>query len=847
MNDKIKLASPANENYQKNMEAMEKTHPEFAKLIKETPDVDWILDAPKTKENQTNLFIRDSRFKDIMIYPEPIGNESLDSQVTAQDQKGTLLFGLGAGHALAHLLKIREPKHSILIIEPIMHLWRIALSEYDFSEALKDGTLFPCPGPAEVEYCLAWIEGHRALDGWNKVIDRVAYRRAEYWQLMDETMCLLNQSMGNIGTVESHGEEIALNDIGTIPWVIRHRGVKELVGMYKDKPAIVVATGPSLTNNIHLLKEVQKNKSAIIIAVAQALRPLLSYGIRPDFICTVDFGEVNMSHLDGLMDQDVPLVTISKAYKPLVQSYKGPKFVSASPLEGAPETSISNLLNHRGALMQGGSVMHMCVGLAACLGCNPIVLMGVDLSYPTKKTSHFGQADSSGEIEVVDDMLVWKVKDPRSSLAKKTNIMGMAVYVEGYFGEDVVTNSGLHSFITTLEAFIMQAKGAGVTVIDATEGGAYIKDTKRMFLQDVIEKYCKEEIDKSIIEPLLTFAQDADELIKKAIPILDEDIKTLNNVIHHAQQGIRYANKAKKYWQKDILLDIFKNNSFHTKETHMQARKILAMGYILIRALRKMESRELMLSKEEEVKIINDSTIREKSIKRNLYILKAARDGAEKLRSVYLETHNILCDYMYTENNRLEPIGEIKFPSLKDAKEYFNEGNFARPLLEAQRILKVNPDHDDALDVQYKAFEMRDAAITKARLHQQNAYVSGLNKVPIYLDLIQESIELGRDKKLQEAVNKITEAVSLIPSRAEGRWGLATLLTACERYGEALAEYRWLQEKEPDNLRFDFETGQVLLKIEGCRAEGITLIENVIEKDPATYGQFKKELEEIKD
>ena len=83
-------------NYTKNMEVLEKLHPKFAKFIRETPDVNWILDVPRTKDGPANLRIRDSRHRELKIYNEPIGNKDLDEQVVLHDQKGTLLFGLGA-------------------------------------------------------------------------------------------------------------------------------------------------------------------------------------------------------------------------------------------------------------------------------------------------------------------------------------------------------------------------------------------------------------------------------------------------------------------------------------------------------------------------------------------------------------------------------------------------------------------------------------------------------------------------------------------------------------------------------------------------------------------------------
>ena len=226
--------------------------------------------------------------------------------------------------------------------------------------------------------------------------------------------------------------------------------------------------------------------------------------------------------------------------------------------------------------------------------------------------------------------------------------------------------------------------------------------------------------------------------------------------------------------------------------------------------------------------------------------------SAEKLIDIYNKSRSLLFSYHVRGNkNALEPTGETKFPSLNDAQQYFEEGNFARPLLEANRILKVNPEHDNALNIEYEAISIRSMTINVAIFNQNEAKKTGLNKIPLYLDLVEDGKALGRNKEYTKAIEKIEEAIKLLPDKIEAHWGLATLLHKTEKHVEALKEYDWLRERKmereegPENLRFDFEAGQVMLKIKERRVEGISLIRKVIKKDPASYGQYEKELKEI--
>jgi hypothetical protein len=261
----------------------------------------------------------------------------------------------------------------------------------------------------------------------------------------------LNQILCNTGTIAgAAGGIIADNDIACLPYVIRHRGVAELKDLYKNKPAILISTGPSLAKNIHHL--IGMEDRAIIIAVGQALRVLLAYEIKPDFICTVDFGEVNYVHFEGLMDSDIPLVTINRAYAPLLKAWQGPKFIAATPVPGY-EHMATGILTNKGFIESGGSVAHLVFGLAQLLGCNPITFVGQDLALD--KTSHIALADAGGEVMVDENgMIGWKIKDQRCHLFGNTHGMGPVRYIPGYYGKPVMTNVGLASFLTVFEGMI---------------------------------------------------------------------------------------------------------------------------------------------------------------------------------------------------------------------------------------------------------------------------------------------------------------------------------------------------------------------------------------------------------
>ena len=113
-------------------------------------------------------------------------------------------------------------------------------------------------------------------------------------------------------------------------------------------------------------------------------------------------------------------------------------------------------------------------------------------------------------------------------------------------------------------------------VINCTEGGAKIKGCEQISLKDTIDKYCTKDINKTKIIPLLSYADNGDELIEKVIPLLKDDIKNLDKIIIQSRRGLA-ANKGlknlikKKSYKK--LLNAKKERKFNKIITNLYKQK----------------------------------------------------------------------------------------------------------------------------------------------------------------------------------------------------------------------------------------------------------------------------------
>ena len=450
-----------NDILKKNLTALKKINPKAEKWLMKQENADWIQTI-KSKNKDDNLIIRSkSKFYTAysMANPTKIAQKAV-KEMNLFKQDVSILIGIGLGYLVNEMILKREEGHRIVVVEPVAQIIKLALSKFDFSRHLKKGNLILIiPNEDKEDLLMAmtqvlfYMSEAFNVDAWPFSVNfYTKLREKEYGQLILRAEETLNQILCNVGTIAgAAGGIIADNDIACMPYVIRHRGVAELKDFYKNKPAILVSTGPSLAKNIHHLIDLEDK--VVIICVGQALRPLLAYDIKPDFACTVDFGEVNYVHFKGLMDCGIPLVTINRTYAPLIKAWQGPKFIAATPVPGF-EDMATGILSKKGFVEAGGSVAHLCFGLAQQLGCNPIVFIGQDLSLG--ETSHIPLADAGGKVAVDENGNIgWQVTDQRCHLHDMgIHGMGQVHQVPGYYGKPVSTNLGLASFLTVFEGMV---------------------------------------------------------------------------------------------------------------------------------------------------------------------------------------------------------------------------------------------------------------------------------------------------------------------------------------------------------------------------------------------------------
>jgi hypothetical protein len=321
------------------------------------------------------------------------------------------------------------------------------------------------------------------------------------------------QNFGNCPEDSLIGLENMLDNVGEI---VRNPGINLLYDKFKGKPAVIVATGPSLKKNMHLLKGLEDK--ALIIACDSSLKLLMQNGIKPHMVASLEREHEVQQFFEGFEPEDVKDVYMTACpvlYNHVYEAYNGPKIIVYRNFDHFKWLEID-----RGILNIKLSSANMAFKIAEALGCDPIILVGQDLAYGPDGETHATKVPFSAEGEAIFD-------------------------VKGNIADMVKTNSGWYSFLKAFEVDIAEHSGR---VINCTEGGAYIPGTTIAPFQDAIDKYIT-----NIISPLDTIHESL-----QAFTTAGQDMERLREHIAKTETDVRAiidlcilgAETCKKYEQE---------------------------------------------------------------------------------------------------------------------------------------------------------------------------------------------------------------------------------------------------------------------------------------------------------
>lgn len=416
---------------------------------------------------------------------DPLGEARRQVESALQTQQtNVMILGAGLGYLVDIVLeKLARPgsERQVYVVEPDPQLFLRALACRDMRPALNDPRVEWCVGMTPDEFGDRWALG---LD-WTS-FDALAViehppslaRFHEYFErLKEKVLYLSNRSKGNLVTLMHTGNEFHSNSFANLRAALTLPGIGRMFGRFAGVPAVIVAAGPSLEKNAGLLAGIRDR--FLIISVDTSFRQLVARNIRPHIVLAADPSYLNSLDFVGVEHETGVVLAIEPMTHPdILEHFQGPKMVMT--FGGGLHGMVEKFREPTGTVVCWGSIATTAFDLARSCGCDPIVFVGLDLSFQD------GRLYARGSYS--DDIFYDKVH-PYTSLEHETvdYIQTRGIHrIAMSDGAVLFTDQNMNLYRAWFEDQFRQTKQA---VINATEGGVVTRHVTCMPLADVVKAY----------------------------------------------------------------------------------------------------------------------------------------------------------------------------------------------------------------------------------------------------------------------------------------------------------------------------------------------------------------------
>ncbi|MEM1355157.1 MAG: 6-hydroxymethylpterin diphosphokinase MptE-like protein [Planctomycetota bacterium] len=473
----------------RNLAALGRNDPETARAILESDAAPLNWSASKTGPPVATLEDpATDRPVALASRYDPI--KEADKLVGAIDHGKTacvVVLGFGLGYHVDQVVKKLGPRDLLIVFEPDLSLLRAVLSELDYSGWLNQPGLILAGPDTDKPALLKRLETRSGTLTMGTQIVTHPMSRQRHGEAFSAFSKAVTEALAfsrtNVATALVNAARTVRNlTCNMVPYAAGPT-IAELEGAAKGYPAICVGAGPSLVKNLDLLKDPAVREQVVVIGVQTTLKPMLDRGIRPDFITAIDYSQICTRFYEDLPPlPDVTLVAEPKCHPAILEAYPGPVRVCKSPLN---DQLLGDLARPIPTIKSATTVAHLSFYLAQLLGCDPVLFIGQDLGfsdglYYTPGTAvHNVWAPELGPFNTIETMEWTRIVRMRGNLRRAEDIHGQPIF----------TDEQMSTYLSQFERDFADAEQAGLTLIDATEGGMPKRHTTTMPLHEAIECY----------------------------------------------------------------------------------------------------------------------------------------------------------------------------------------------------------------------------------------------------------------------------------------------------------------------------------------------------------------------
>ncbi len=399
------------------------------------------------------------------------------------DFKLIFMYGFGQGLALIDLLE-KYPDRWVFVYEPNIEVFYDTIQKYNFVELFQHPAF---KGLAVGEdylkmlfsSILNYLQSDLAFVAHRHYLEQDSdklYEIKEQFLKYNEIFETNQKTMDHFRTLWMRNSMLQLGHM------LKSHAIEDLRNSIPNSTAIIVGSGPSLQQDLDILKNMKNH--AMVIAAGSSIQALIKHGIWPHLIVAMDGGIVNERIFPNDQVLEAPLLITSTAY--FGMSYKKASGHIYSVLRN--DTVAQYLLGKSADdfdIEPTSTVTGTAMQAAIFLGARKIIMMGQDLSFQNNKfyTDGINHADT----EYIEEKI---------ETAQTTNLL-----VENVNGSQNITNQSFLFMKEGIEQLI--AAFPQVEFVNATRNGAKITGSTFIPAESVLQSIENNTISGTIIQDLL--------------------------------------------------------------------------------------------------------------------------------------------------------------------------------------------------------------------------------------------------------------------------------------------------------------------------------------------------------
>ena len=475
-----------------------------------------------------------------------------------KDNKNTIriIYGLGLGYLADEMSSIDS---KIIIYEPNLDLLSFVLNIAEIDALFKDNVficndekklkehIFKNSNP-ETKMSLSFLKSYKALF-YNDIVN--------ISKLAQKTQ---GEHFAAQNTLIKTAPKAIFNTFRNLKNIFSNPNIQDLKDLYKNKDmtALCLSAGPSLRENIEIIKNNQDK--FVIFAVNPTIKLLKEFDIKPDFIVDIETGDT-IRQFDTINTEDYYFI-MEGFCSFIVSNLKTKKTFNYLSDSNFINPWVRDCLKINDELKTLGTVSYTAFMSAVMMGFDRIILCGQDLAYKDGKC--YAKGSQFEDLECIFDKKENKFKiispdiekyaqsfktkrntDEAALQVAKNNLefLNKNIYtIKSQTGENIPTQTGYALFIDWFSSAAdeLKKKNPNIKLINSSTGGAQIDGFENIELKNILDKLNKVQkpdlnnfepnIDKNYIiqkvsamkEKLEVFSAFLDEFIEITQKLLKE-------------------------------------------------------------------------------------------------------------------------------------------------------------------------------------------------------------------------------------------------------------------------------------------------------------------------------------